>query len=179
MDLPAFRYHPDPIRSGSIVASDETCLCCGEARGYVYTGPSYCEEEIEDALCPWCIADGSAHRKFAAEFFDAAGIDEDVPESAVKEITERTPGFSTWQEGHWPACCGDAAAFLMPSGIKEIREQCYELEGGIMSHIVHEMQISGGAATRLLDSLKKDAGPTVYVFRCLKCLRHHFHIDQP
>jgi len=61
MDLPVFRYHPDPIASGSVVASAAECVCCGEARGFIYTGPAYCEAELEEALCPWCIADGSAH----------------------------------------------------------------------------------------------------------------------
>jgi uncharacterized protein len=28
MDLPVLRYHPDPIASGSIAASDAQCDCC-------------------------------------------------------------------------------------------------------------------------------------------------------
>ncbi|WP_030613282.1 CbrC family protein [Streptomyces sclerotialus] len=27
-DLPTFRYHPDPLASGSIRESTETCVCC-------------------------------------------------------------------------------------------------------------------------------------------------------
>jgi uncharacterized protein len=41
MDLPVFRYHPDPIASGSIVASGAQCACCGARRGFIYTGPVY------------------------------------------------------------------------------------------------------------------------------------------
>jgi uncharacterized protein CbrC (UPF0167 family) len=35
MDLPVFRYHPDPIASGSgsIIASHAQCACCGGRRG--------------------------------------------------------------------------------------------------------------------------------------------------
>lgn len=178
MTPPAFRYHPDPVRSGSVIASSEKCRCCGQERGFIYTGPVFSEEELDDALCPWCIADGKAHRKFDATFVDSEVFADETPDLVIKEICERTPGYASWQSGHWPACCGDATAFLQPSGIAEIRRENYELEGQIMSHIVHGMKISGGAANRLLDSLQRDASPTLYVFRCLKCERYHFHIDQ-
>lgn len=177
MNLPVFRYHPDPLRSGSVIASPKKCRCCKQARGFIYTGPVYSETDLDDCLCPWCIADGKASQKFDATFMDTEAIAEGAPESAVTEICERTPGYNSWQSGYWPVCCDDATAFLMPAGIAEIRAQCHELEGEIMSHIVHGMEISGGAATRLLNSLQRDASPTLFVFRCLKCERHHFHID--
>jgi len=40
MDLPTFRYHPDPLASGSIAASDAACACCNQHRGFIYTGPT-------------------------------------------------------------------------------------------------------------------------------------------
>jgi len=61
MELPVFKYHRDPLQSGSVAKSPESCRCCGKQRGYIYQGPAYSEEELEKALCPWCIADGSAH----------------------------------------------------------------------------------------------------------------------
>jgi uncharacterized protein CbrC (UPF0167 family) len=179
MVLPSFRYHPDPVRSGSIVESDRKCRCCGVARGLVYAGPVYSEEELTEAICPWCIADGSAHEKFDASFIDAAVLPDELPESVALHVSERTPGFNTWQGEAWPACCDDATAFLEPLGIAEIRSQAGGLEGGVLNHIIYEMQISGTAATLLLRSLNRDRGPTAYMFRCLHCDRHHFHIDQP
>ncbi len=176
MELPVFRYHPDPLGSGSIVASEKTCHACGQARGYIYDGPAYSEQELDDALCPWCIADGSAHKKFDATFVDYEAFDGEVPEAAAEEITERTPGFNSFQTEVWPGCCDDATAFLMPAGIKELREQS-DLESLALNHIIYEMEISGGAATRLLNSLHRDTGPTAYLFRCLHCHKHHFHID--
>ena len=65
------------------------------------------------------------------------------------------------------------------SGAVELRKYDYTLEGQLMSHIVQEMKISGSAATRLLDGLNKDTGPTVFLFRCPRCETHHFHIDRP
>ena len=43
--LPVFRYHPDPVRTGSIAASVKECRCCGRSRGYIYTLAPYTEEE--------------------------------------------------------------------------------------------------------------------------------------
>jgi|SRR5215472_7796536 len=177
MTLPVFRYHPDPIRSGSLVESDQACRACGKARGYLYTGPVYAEDELDDTLCPWCISDGSAHQKFDATFVDSEAFDEEAPVGAMDEITTRTPGFSAFQTEVWPSCCGDATAFLMPAGIQNLREQP-GLEGLALNHIIHEMGISGGAATRCLNSLSRDSGPTAFVFQCLHCQKYLFHIDE-
>lgn len=177
MPLPTFRYHPDPVKSGSVVESDGECRVCGKSRGYIYTGPVYSEDELDEQICPWCIADGSAHEKFDATFVDAEAFGEDAPGHAVEEIAERTPGYNAWQGEQWPCCCGDATAFLQPAGIRELRQQ-YDWEGIAITHIVQEMGISGGAARRLLESLDRDKGPTVYLFQCLKCNRLHLSIDQ-
>ncbi len=177
MDLPVFRYHPDPIASGSIVASDAQCACCGEHRGFIYTGPAYSEEELEDALCPWCIADGRAHEKFDASFVDTAGFPDDVPQEVVEEVAYRTPGFNSWQEGQWLGCCGDAAAFLEPAGYAEIHARYPQIEGQLMMYIVHELGISGAAATGLLHGLQRDHGATAYIFACRHCDAKPAYID--
>ena len=74
MILPTFKYHPDPLATGSVEKSCTTCACCGKARGFIYTGPVYADEEYDQCICPWCIADGSAHEKMEASFTDDAGI---------------------------------------------------------------------------------------------------------
>lgn len=179
MTLPAFRYHPDPVASGSVAVSDAECRRCLQRRGYIYTGPVYSETPLDDALCPWCIADGSAHREFDATFVDSEAFPLDTPASAATEISERTPGYDTWQSEEWPVCCSDSTAFLAPAGIAEIRKSWRDLEAGILSHIIYNMSISGGAATRLLQSLDRGRGPTAYLFRCLACEEYHFYIDRP
>jgi uncharacterized protein CbrC (UPF0167 family) len=177
MDLPIFRYHPDPIRSGSIAQSDAQCQCCGKERGYIYEGPVYAEEDLEDSICPWCIANSSAHKKFKAEFVDTEAFPDGMPKAAITEISQSTPGYSAWQSEAWPSCCEDATAFLRPTGIQEIRKECYEVEGHLMTYVVQELHISGGAAKRLVESLSKDSQPTLYLFQCLHCQRYRFHID--
>lgn len=113
--LPPFRFHPDPVASGSVVASDLCCVCCRKARGYVYTGPVYAERDLDSQLCPWCIGDGKAHAKFDATFVDSEAMEDGVPDSSAEEICERTPGYDAWQSEVWPACCGDAMQYLHSS----------------------------------------------------------------
>src|SRR5688572_17080932 len=119
--LPTFKYHPDPITSGSVKESPEQCPCCKQSRGYLYDGPIYGEKSPE-VVCPWCIADGKAHKKYKAEFVDYEGFAEEIPEAAQDEIAFRTPGYASWQTEHWPACCNDATAYLRPVGIADIRK---------------------------------------------------------
>src|SRR5258708_36802594 len=107
MELPFFKYHPDPIATGSIRPSDTTCVVCGQSNGFVYIGPVYCVGEYTDCICPWCIANGTAHEKLDAEFTDLAGIGNcqncggRVSQEISEEVAYRTPGFSGWQQQRW------------------------------------------------------------------------------
>ena len=175
--LPSFRHHPDPIGSGSVVESEVACRCCGATRGFIYTGPVYAEDDLEDAVCPWCVADGSAHEKFAATFVSSNAFADDAPAASIRAITERTPGFCAWQSESWPSCCGEPAAFLTPAGIEEIRARYPHLEGDLMMFIVHQLGISGGAARRTLEGLQRDHSPTAFVFKCLHCDGFPVYVD--
>ncbi|MDK9806970.1 CbrC family protein, partial [Vibrio sp. D406a] len=33
MELPKFKYHPDPIATGVFEKSDDICECCSKAKG--------------------------------------------------------------------------------------------------------------------------------------------------
>ena len=128
--IPEFRYHPDPLKTGSVAASDAACRCCEQARGYIYCGPVYAEEELEKRgeICPWCIADGSAAARFDTVFVDPEGIGdcgrwEAVSPTVAAEVSERTPGFSGWQQERWWTHCGDAAEFLGPAGRAELESR--------------------------------------------------------
>jgi uncharacterized protein CbrC (UPF0167 family) len=178
MSLPKFKYHPDPIATGSIKPSDTECECCAKQRGYIYVGPVFSVEELSECICPWCIADGSAHDKFDAEFTDAAGVGGDseppVPDSVVEEVAFRTPGFSGWQQEHWLACCGDAAAFVGRAGRAELERQWPEA----IPSIQREAGMVDGPDWRAyLRTLDKEGSPTAYVFRCLHCGKHLGYSD--
>lgn len=173
MSLPTFKYHPDPIATGSIKPSDTRCRCCGQQRGYIYDGPVYSELELSECICPWCIADGSAYTKFDAEFTDARGVGgysrpPVVPEAVIQEVVFRTPGFSGWQQEHWLACCGDAAAFVGIAGRAELEGQWAD---AVLSIQQECGMVDGPDWQDYFAALDKDGGPTAYVFRCLHCDR--------
>lgn len=175
--LPEFRYHVDPLASGSIEASSTKCACCQKARGFIYTGPVYAEDELDDALCPWCIADGSAAKKFEAEFVSDEAFADGTSQEIIQTICERTPGFNAWQTEQWPSCCDEPAAFVTPAGSEDIRTKYLRLEGPLMMYIVHELGISGGAAKKVLESLHRDHSPTAFIFKCLHCDNQPVYVD--
>jgi len=182
--LPVFRYHPDPLRTGSVVASDSECVRCGEARGYVYALAPIAEEDIEpETLCPWCIEDGSAAREYEATFVDGDDVVDLIPEEAFALLVERTPGYSAWQSEEWRVCCGDAAAFLGPFGRAEMEDAASESglhpEDGLLEYIANDLDFGDDRAPDVVASLDRDKGPTAYLFQCLHCRTHLFHVDFP
>ncbi len=168
--LPTFKYHPDPLGTGSIKPSDRTCLVCGQARGFIYDGQPYAEEELIDCFCPWCIADGSAHVKYNAEFTDAASVGgygtwESVSAEIVAEVAHRTPGFTGWQQERWFTHCADAGEFLGRFGMKELRG----FGAQAIIAIKEEIGFEGDEWNEYFELLDKDGEPTAYLFKCRHC----------
>ncbi|MCX6125473.1 MAG: CbrC family protein [Proteobacteria bacterium] len=112
MDLPNYRYHPDPLATNAIVTERITCCVCSKVSSYSYQGQMYCEEE-HGSICPWYIFDGAAAAKFGEVFSnDNPLLSNGVKEEIVKEVTQRTLGFQTWQQEIWLSHCGEAAGYL-------------------------------------------------------------------
>jgi len=174
--LPEFPYHPDPLGTGAVVRSDAGCLACGTARGYVYTGPVYAVEELHEAFCPWCIADGSAATTFDAEFTDVGwGVPDDVPAQVLEVVAQRTPGFSGWQQEHWLYHCADGAAFLGAAGAAELASHADALD--MLRREQKDRGESPERAEAYLAGLDRDRQPTAYLFRCRHCGRHLAYSD--
>jgi uncharacterized protein len=173
--LPDFPYHPEPTKTGSVIESASRCIACGEARGYIYVGPVYAVEELADAFCPWCIADGSAAARFNADFTDVGNAPDDVPEAVLEELAKRTPGFTGWQQEHWLYHCGDAAAFLGPAGWRELESYPDAIDALRHEHDAYSW--TADQTKTYLASLDKEGEPTAYVFRCRHCGRHLAYSD--
>ncbi|RLV04556.1 hypothetical protein CTZ27_11615 [Streptomyces griseocarneus] len=105
-DLPSFRYHPDPVASGSIRESTETCACCERSAGWIYTATFCTAQDVDARFCPWCIADGSAAERFEGEFTDLYGLD-GVGAEILERVARRTPGIHAWQDPHWLVHCNE------------------------------------------------------------------------
>ena len=174
--LPVFPYHPDPIATGSVERSETTCLACGRARGFIYTGPVYAVDELVDAICPFCIADGTAAMKFDAEFTDVGwGVPDGVPAEVTENIAKRTPGFSASQQEHWLYHHDDGAAFLGRAGRAEL-----EPHPDAIDMIRREGEENGWDANEIADyigALDKDGEPAAYLFRCRHCGTHLAYSD--
>ncbi|MEU8952751.1 CbrC family protein [Streptomyces sp. NPDC048518] len=171
--LPDFRYHPDPVASGSIRQSGETCECCHRARGWIYTATFYTVHEVSGRFCPWCIADGSAAERFAGEFTDSYGL-EGIGEEILHEVTRRTPGFHSWQDPHWLVHCHDAAAFVGEVGYAELAAHPEALD-----QLRLDLRLGGwhdaGQLEQFLTHLGEDA--TAMLFRCTACGTHVAYAD--
>lgn len=165
-DLPVFRYHPDPVATGSIVRSlAAICPCCGKRTGWEYPGIPYGLGDQPAHLCPWCIADGSAHARFGSSFVsDIAGS---IPQEVADEVDQRTPGYPSWQGERWQTCCGDAAEFLGPVGWERLKD-LPDAQAAI---------VDDGWSEDALPLMRADGDLTGYLFRCRHCGRHLAHAD--
>ncbi|MEI8593198.1 CbrC family protein [Photobacterium sp. SP02] len=165
MTLPKFTYHPDPLATGAVVKSMKVCDCCGEARGYLYSGSIYSQRDVE-WLCPWCIADGSAAREFKASYsddfpLDGAGLKREV----IAEVCQRTPGYQSWRQEVWLDHCGDACEF---HGFAE-HDELKALSGQALQAFLSRHMLKANLWQDILDTYEKGGNPAVYKFRCRHC----------
>ena len=173
--LPLFAYHPDPLGTGSVEASGDRCICCGRERGFIYTAPVYAEEELNEQLCPWCIADGSAAQRFGATYSDAQPlILAGVPEAVVEEVTQRTPGYRSWQQDEWQCCCGDACEFHgNPS-----RDHLGVLDLPAVEQFMSITRWTPEQWAEFVSDVYEPGGnPAIYHFLCRKCSKHKYGWD--
>jgi uncharacterized protein len=170
--LPTFRYHPDPIATGAVTASAAACIQCQQARGYIYTGPAYAVEELDNEVCPWCIADGSAASVFEASFTETDG---DVSDDVRGEIEQRTPGFSGWQQERWLTHCGDGCAYL---GIVTAARLAAMPDGAVTAARAALSEWLGAPyLDEYLLGIAAGAEPSVYLFQCLHCQEFMAYAD--
>lgn len=163
--LPQFRYHPNPIATGSIVASEASCECCGEARGFVYSTIPYGEKKIE-FVCPWCIADGSASTKLGASFVDSWSLSrEEIPQNIIDEVTSQTPGYSSWQSERWLACCNDACEFHGDAPAEELRQ----LDAAGLAVLAGDSGFPVKDLSWIIARYQPKGSPSFYKFVCRHC----------
>jgi hypothetical protein len=174
MSIPAFTYHPDPIATGSVRPSDMICRCCGQARGYIYTSSVYAIDTLEDSICPWCIADGSAARKFEAMFSDDRPLAQaGLPDEVIEEVTRRTPGYNSWQQEIWLSCCNDACEFHGDAPCDELQA----LQGDALARTLAAWEWRERNWPQFVQHYKPGGNPAVYKFRCRHCGVMKYAVD--
>ncbi len=164
--LPNFRYHPDPLATGAIEPRRIECVCCGHVRGFVYVQPVYATRDLDEKLCPWCIADGSAASKLGASFSDAlpllrAGLAQEI----VDEVSLRTPGYSSWQQEEWLSHCSDACTFHGDASVEDVEDASEATRADWRQHY-GKTEKQWASATRDYEPAGDDA---FYKFVCRHC----------
>ena len=88
-----FALPPDPLATGSFVEGEaKLCPSCGKESNIYYDLIPYCIDNIEN-LCPFCIANGLAAKKFDAEFIQDAEWQGELDPEKDKLLFCQTPGY--------------------------------------------------------------------------------------
>ncbi|MGW1544124.1 CbrC family protein [Streptomyces sp. NPDC002309] len=172
-ELPSFRYHPDPVASGSISESAETWACRTRSTGWIYTATFYTAQDVNGQFSPWCIADGSAAERFEGEFTDSYGFD-GVSEETLEHVTHRSPGLHAWQDPRWLVHCDDAAAFIAEVGHTDLAAHPDALD-----QLRTDLRIGGRREASQVESFLTHLGhgTSAMLFRCTVCGTHLAYAD--
>ncbi len=170
--IPEFKYNPNAEKLGIIKRQKTMCPVCNKERDAVYEGPFYAFEEVE-GICPWCIKDGSAAKKYDGVFQDSESCDSVANQEYLSELTRRTPGYSGWQQERWLSHCGDFCALKKYVGWADIKELKDELTNDI-----NEIKTNYGLTqVELENSLLNKGSMQGYLFQCLHCGKHRLTVD--
>lgn len=133
----------------------------------------YCRSSPE-SVCPWCIADGSAAEKFDGVFTDGYPLSrEGIPEPIIEEVTKRTPGYNSWQEDEWLACCNDACEFHGDVGTDEMAA----LSLDAIRSIFEDSRLDEAWISEFRVGYKPGGNPAIYKWRCRHCEGLKFYAD--
>src|SRR5678815_4566649 len=171
-ELLHFKYNPEALTHGIIKKEPITCPVCHEKREYVYDGPFFSVEDV-DGLCPWCIHDGSAARKYQGEFIDSGSVDDVGDDDKLTELTQRTPSYTGWQQEQWASHCDDYCAFKGYVGWKEIKNLKEEFSDDL-NQIMEDFEFD---EEELQENLVNGSGMQGYLFQCLHCGKHRLLVD--
>lgn len=169
-DIPHFRYHPNPFKTRVFERLETAliCECCNKPTKVNYTLGIYAIRNVS-CLCPNCIHDGSAAKKFNVTFIQDA---QDVSDpQKVKEVFEQTPGYICWQGEYWLECCDDYCEFLGDVGTAELEYL------GVADQVFAEYEAREDGYEDVRQYLTA-AGPLAgYLFRCLHCGKYKIYVD--
>jgi len=189
-EFPKFRFHPNPIANYVIKESDTECPVCHQKTGYGYSVPFYTTADVEN-LCPWCIANGEAAKKYNGEFqgtetietampqFDENGqycghSKPQIPEDELDELIHRTPGYFAWQQEEWLVHCNSPCAFIGYVGWNEIKDQ---LDRFIDIEKDCQRFNDKWGITELSENLFNGSSCQGYLFECIHCHGYRLCMD--
>jgi len=132
----------------------------------MYVGPVSAMEELDEKLCPWCIADGSSASKLGASFADPDPlVQAGVPNDVVEEITLRTPCYESWQQDSWLAHCGDACEFHGDATCDDVSDASVEAK----QQWKDEFKQDEAGWQLATDGYRPGGSSAFYKFQCRHC----------
>jgi len=111
-EKPHFRFYPGAYEDGGpLVASLETCGCCGEPCVWKYTGNVYAREKV--TVCAGCIAADNLSNVFKDGYsLHDVELEQDVEDTLNDELFGRTPGVACFNPFEWPVADGAPMVFV-------------------------------------------------------------------
>lgn len=175
--LPEFKYHPNCYELGIFTKVQEgeepvECMCCNKKVDLYCDIMMYSVEDI-DCLCPQCIADGSAAKKFDGSFIQDSENEIDDPQK-TEALFNRTPAYANWQGEFWLTHCNDYCKFIGYVGIKELTEM------GIAEEVIKDYEENADfpySSDLIRASLHKQGNLAGYLFQCLHCNKYRLWVD--
>ena len=169
MDKIKFKYHPNIYEDDILVHENCVCQCCGKQVDE-YIEHIYSSEDVE-CICLYCVNDGTAAKKYDAEF--VADADPVSDPEKTDELFHRTPGYLAWQDDYWIACCDDYCQYLGRVGIAELNDM------GIKDEVLEEYAQRDDAypLEDVEEYMYKDGDMSGYLFQCIHCRKYHLWVD--
>ncbi|WP_305846489.1 CbrC family protein [Photobacterium kishitanii] len=159
-----FKYHKSPIKNNVFVEQNEKCPVCDKYSIYSYVGPMYSYDDVE-YICPICISNGRAAKKYNAEFVDDEFLDKKIKKEYLDTLLHKTPGVFFPGQELWPSHCNDFCQF--ESAIKFIDDKYINENENEISRLaaLHEMTVAF-----FVSEVNKDYSPFWCLeFKCLHC----------
>ncbi|MCL1948397.1 MAG: CbrC family protein [Turicibacter sp.] len=170
--LPTFKYHPNPLKTGAFKQGEPfICECCEKETTIYYTGVLYTPEEIS-TLCPDCIHSGRASATFDGQFVADIEDGATISKEAQTELFKRTPSYASWQDEIWLTHCGDGCAFIDYVGWDDIKGKLDDFADLRADSSDYADDISH------LEKYMHNGGDFQgYLFQCLHCHKYRLHAD--
>jgi uncharacterized protein CbrC (UPF0167 family) len=128
---------------------------------------------LAESICPWCIHEGRAHQTLDVSFADTWALEKaGIDQSITREISERTPGYETWQGEKWVSHCGDACAFLGDATKDDLR--AFQVEN---AQVFDDTGWDKDEIEKLLEYYEPKGSPAFYRFKCLHCGQILYAVD--
>ena len=168
--LPFFSYYRDPMATGSFRTSSVSCVACGRARGVIYVGSVFGDraEEVDESICPWCLADGSAAERFGVSFASDEDAPSDVAAAVREELSRRTPCFIGFQSPQWLFHCSDAAVYDKTVGYDGLVATPADL-AAVRAAEAGASWSDPSDLDAFVQALEADGSPTAHMFTCRHC----------